>query len=123
MKQYIPRRAVLYVPGSDDRKLQKIPKLGADCIVMDCEDGVALSKKVTVLTSSPATLVLRQRVEFLQYMLVSETDQESFLICITLAKAYLTFLIMCGCNDSDNDLYLESTDPLHDVIELKILNK
>lgn len=46
-KRYIPRRAVLYVPGSDDRKLKKIPSLGADCIVMDCEDGVALSKKET----------------------------------------------------------------------------
>lgn len=45
-RRYIPRRAVLYVPGSDERKLKKIPSLGADCIVMDCEDGVALSKKV-----------------------------------------------------------------------------
>lgn len=45
-RRYIPRRAVLYVPGSDDRKLQKIPSLGADCIVLDCEDGVALSRKV-----------------------------------------------------------------------------
>ncbi|XP_047482350.1 citramalyl-CoA lyase, mitochondrial-like [Penaeus chinensis] len=44
-RRYIPRRAVLYVPGSDERKLKKIPSLGADCIVMDCEDGVALSKK------------------------------------------------------------------------------
>ncbi|XP_076039546.1 citramalyl-CoA lyase, mitochondrial-like [Oratosquilla oratoria] len=44
-KRYIPRRAVLYVPGSDERKLKKIPSLSADCIVMDCEDGVALSKK------------------------------------------------------------------------------
>lgn len=46
-KRYIPRRAVLYVPGSDDRKLKKIPSLAADCIVMDCEDGVALSQKET----------------------------------------------------------------------------
>ncbi|XP_068250039.1 citramalyl-CoA lyase, mitochondrial-like [Palaemon carinicauda] len=44
-RRYIPRRAVLYVPGSDERKLKKIPSLSADCIVMDCEDGVALSKK------------------------------------------------------------------------------
>ncbi|MCL4126873.1 UNVERIFIED_CONTAM: hypothetical protein GTU68_024546 [Idotea baltica] len=43
--QYIPRRAVLYVPGNDERKLAKISKVKADCIVMDCEDGVALSKK------------------------------------------------------------------------------
>ncbi|CAL4066277.1 unnamed protein product, partial [Meganyctiphanes norvegica] len=44
-KKYIPRRAVLYVPGNDERKLKKIPSLSADCIVMDCEDGVALTKK------------------------------------------------------------------------------
>ncbi|KAK3858470.1 hypothetical protein Pcinc_035334 [Petrolisthes cinctipes] len=44
-RKYVPRRAVLYVPGSDERKLQKIPSLGADCIVLDCEDGVALSRK------------------------------------------------------------------------------
>ncbi|GAB1598991.1 citramalyl-CoA lyase, mitochondrial-like [Argonauta hians] len=42
---YIPRKAVLYVPGSDIRKLNKIPTLKADCIVLDCEDGVAYSKK------------------------------------------------------------------------------
>lgn len=35
----------MYVPGNDDRKLAKIPSLGADCICLDCEDGVALNKK------------------------------------------------------------------------------
>ena len=43
---YTPRRAVLYVPGNDERKLKKIPSLKADCVVMDCEDGVAHSQKV-----------------------------------------------------------------------------
>ena len=31
--------------GSDERKIAKIPKLGADCICLDCEDGVASTKK------------------------------------------------------------------------------
>ncbi|KAK8381658.1 hypothetical protein O3P69_018639 [Scylla paramamosain] len=44
-RKYIPRRAVLYVPGNDARKQQKIPSLAADCIVLDCEDGVAMSMK------------------------------------------------------------------------------
>ncbi|XP_013787805.1 citrate lyase subunit beta-like protein, mitochondrial [Limulus polyphemus] len=44
-KKYIPRRAVLYVPGDDERKLKKVPTLNVDCAVLDCEDGVALSKK------------------------------------------------------------------------------
>nr|CAD7197841.1 unnamed protein product [Timema douglasi] len=39
------RRAVLYVPGDDTRKLNKALSLDADCIVMDCEDGVASNRK------------------------------------------------------------------------------
>ena len=35
----------MYVPGNDDRKVSKIPKLGADCICLYCEDGVALNMK------------------------------------------------------------------------------
>ena len=45
-RQYRPRRAVLYVPGNDERKLQKIASLNVDCAVMDCEDGVAINRKV-----------------------------------------------------------------------------
>ncbi|MGH0157905.1 UNVERIFIED_CONTAM: hypothetical protein FKN15_051637 [Acipenser sinensis] len=44
--KYIPRRAVLYVPGNDERKLRKLASLNVDCAVFDCEDGVALSKKI-----------------------------------------------------------------------------
>nr|KAF6460119.1 citramalyl-CoA lyase [Molossus molossus] len=45
--KYIPRRAVLYVPGNDEKKIQKIPSLNVDCAVLDCEDGVAVNKKET----------------------------------------------------------------------------
>ncbi|KAF4025797.1 hypothetical protein G4228_017907, partial [Cervus hanglu yarkandensis] len=44
-QKYIPRRAVLYVPGSDEKKINKIPSLNVDCAVLDCEDGVAVNKK------------------------------------------------------------------------------
>lgn len=44
--RYVPRRAVLYCPGNDERKLRKLASLDVDCVVLDCEDGVALSKKV-----------------------------------------------------------------------------
>ena len=47
-RKYTPRRAVLYVPGNDERKLLKIPTLNVDCAVMDCEDGVALNRKVSI---------------------------------------------------------------------------
>ncbi|KYO39420.1 citramalyl-CoA lyase, mitochondrial isoform X1 [Alligator mississippiensis] len=43
--KYVPRRAVLYVPADDKRKIQKIPSLKVDCAVLDCEDGVALNRK------------------------------------------------------------------------------
>ncbi|KAK3568746.1 hypothetical protein QTP86_016292 [Hemibagrus guttatus] len=46
--KYIPRRAVLYVPGNDERKLRKLTSLNVDCAVLDCEDGVALNKKMLV---------------------------------------------------------------------------
>ncbi|WAR06873.1 CLYBL-like protein [Mya arenaria] len=45
-KRFTPRRAVLYVPGNDQRKLEKIPGLDVDCAVLDCEDGVAANRKV-----------------------------------------------------------------------------
>ncbi|XP_022908887.1 citramalyl-CoA lyase, mitochondrial-like [Onthophagus taurus] len=44
---YKPRRALMYVPGDDTRKLSKAFKVDVDCIVMDCEDGVAMSRKET----------------------------------------------------------------------------
>ncbi|XP_055465677.1 citramalyl-CoA lyase, mitochondrial isoform X2 [Psammomys obesus] len=43
--KYVPRRAVLYVPGNDEKKIRKIPSLNVDCAVLDCEDGVAGNKK------------------------------------------------------------------------------
>ncbi|XP_073470548.1 citramalyl-CoA lyase, mitochondrial isoform X3 [Aquarana catesbeiana] len=45
--KYIPRRAVLYIPGNDERKIKKIATLNVDCAVLDCEDGVAINKKFT----------------------------------------------------------------------------
>ena len=33
------------MPGSDVRKLGKIPSLGADSVVLDLEDGVPAAKK------------------------------------------------------------------------------
>lgn len=39
------RRALLYMPGDDRRKIEKATTLGVDCICMDLEDGTALSRK------------------------------------------------------------------------------
>lgn len=40
-----PRRAILYVPGNDLRKIHKVRSVNVDCAVLDCEDGVAMSMK------------------------------------------------------------------------------
>ncbi len=39
------RRALLYMPGDDWKKITKALTLGVDCICMDMEDGVAVSRK------------------------------------------------------------------------------
>ncbi|XP_062390208.1 citramalyl-CoA lyase, mitochondrial isoform X2 [Sardina pilchardus] len=54
--RYVPRRAVLYVPGNDVRKLKKLTSLDVDCAVLDCEDGVALTKKAEARETIPKML-------------------------------------------------------------------
>ncbi|XP_053733636.1 citramalyl-CoA lyase, mitochondrial isoform X2 [Synchiropus splendidus] len=54
--RYIPRRAVLYCPANDERKLKKLSSLDVDCAVLDCEDGVALSKKTEARETIPRML-------------------------------------------------------------------
>lgn len=39
------RRALLYSPGSDLKKIQKAAALDVDCLCMDMEDGVAVNQK------------------------------------------------------------------------------
>ena len=40
-----PRRALLFMPGDDEHKIAKGAALGADCVIMDLEDGVAPGRK------------------------------------------------------------------------------
>ena len=40
------RRALMYTPGDDLKKITKAAALGVDCLCMDIEDGVAPSRKV-----------------------------------------------------------------------------
>ena len=43
---FTPRRSFLYIPGNEEHKVTKATGLKADCVVLDCEDGVASNKKV-----------------------------------------------------------------------------
>jgi len=45
------RRALLYTPGDDWKKITKALTLGVDCICMDMEDGVALKQKTKARTT------------------------------------------------------------------------
>lgn len=55
------RRALLYMPGDDRRKIEKSTTLGVDCICMDMEDGVAVNRKVE------ARAVIAQAVKELDF--------------------------------------------------------
>ncbi|GFO27243.1 citrate lyase beta-like protein [Plakobranchus ocellatus] len=57
---YIPRRTLMYVPGHDPKKLKKIPTLGVDCAVLECEDGVAVNMK------AQARKNIRDALEYLE---------------------------------------------------------
>ncbi|KAK5969750.1 Citrate lyase subunit beta protein mitochondrial [Trichostrongylus colubriformis] len=43
--KYVPRRALLYVPASNQKMLDKVPNIQADCVVLELEDGVAITSK------------------------------------------------------------------------------
>ena len=45
------RRALLYMPGDDWKKITKAITLGVDCICMDMEDGVAVNRKTEARTT------------------------------------------------------------------------
>lgn len=45
------RRALLYMPGDDWKKITKSLTLGVDCICMDMEDGVAVNRKAEARAS------------------------------------------------------------------------
>ncbi len=50
------RRALLFVPGDSRRKIEKAATLGADCVCLDMEDGVALNRKAEARAAIPAAL-------------------------------------------------------------------
>ncbi len=43
-----PRKSLLFVPADDMKKITKAASLPADCVVLECEDGVAMNRKVPV---------------------------------------------------------------------------
>lgn len=64
---YRPRRALLYLPGSNPRFLEKAVGLKADTLCLDLEDGVALSAKSDARNNIVAAL---QEKNYTQEVLV-----------------------------------------------------
>ena len=58
-RKFFPRRAVMYVPASDERKTKKATTLSVDSLVFDLEDGVAANQKVALVYYSMAWFLLR----------------------------------------------------------------
>ncbi|XP_068679195.1 citramalyl-CoA lyase, mitochondrial-like isoform X4 [Montipora capricornis] len=54
VRPYTPRRSFLYIPGNEQRKVSKASSLNSDCVVLDCEDGVAANKKLDAKISNIA---------------------------------------------------------------------
>lgn len=50
------RRSLLYMPGGDRHKIEKALTIGADCICMDLEDGVAQNRKAEARAGIAAAL-------------------------------------------------------------------
>ena len=44
-KSFHARRALMYVPGSDEGKILKAAASDLDCAILDLEDGVAFNRK------------------------------------------------------------------------------
>lgn len=51
-----PRRSVLYMPGSNERALEKARELPADCLILDLEDAVAPEAKNIARTQVAAAV-------------------------------------------------------------------
>ena len=55
----IQMRSYLFVPADSERKLEKAPASGADCLIVDLEDSVSVSRKPVARKMAAEFLSLR----------------------------------------------------------------
>ena len=102
---YIPRRALLYVPGNDEKKLKKIKEYGADSCVMDCEDGVAQNMK------NDARLTIRKALDEVDF---GNTEKTVRINSVTSGLADNDLTVILQAQSSPATLLLPKTDePSH----------
>ncbi|CAL1268441.1 unnamed protein product [Larinioides sclopetarius] len=104
-----PRRAILYVPGHDRKKIDKLSNLSVDCAVLDCEDGVAANKK------TDARNVIREiagsfdfkKIEFaVRINSVDSGLAEEDLMCVLSGERYPDTLMVPKLESSDQIIWI-----------------
>ena len=95
----------MYVPGSDEKKLGKIPAIGADSICLDCEDGVAFNKKHDARTNIRRILDNDDEVDFGR----SECSVRVNSVSSGLTEDDIKH-ILSGCRNLPRTLYLPKVD-------------
>jgi citrate lyase subunit beta/citryl-CoA lyase len=87
----IPRRSVLYMPGSNARALEKARSLDADCLIFDLEDAVAPSEKASARQQACAAVMAggygRREVSIRINALESGWGKDDLLAVLTTSAA------------------------------------
>ncbi|GIX85457.1 citramalyl-CoA lyase, mitochondrial [Caerostris extrusa] len=113
-----PRRAILYVPGNDRRKIEKLSNLKVDCAVLDCEDGVAINKK------SEARNVIREIAESFDFKNIEFAVRINSLDSGLAEEDLLSIL---NCRNLPDTLMVPKVESADDIIwihdKLKLLSK
>uniref|UniRef100_A0A674A4I0 Uncharacterized protein n=1 Tax=Salmo trutta TaxID=8032 RepID=A0A674A4I0_SALTR len=101
--RYVLRCAVLYCPGNNERKLRKLASLsGLDCDVLDCEDGVALSKKV--LQDKHRESERRESVTVSE--LRENLEEREMRVIKLMSNGHNSYVCLCVCVSLTEPIYL-----------------
>ncbi|KAF8767486.1 citramalyl-CoA lyase, mitochondrial-like [Argiope bruennichi] len=111
-----PRRAILYVPGHDRRKIDKLSNLNVDCAVLDCEDGVAANKKVdarNVIQEIAGSFDFK-KIEFaVRINSIDSGLAEEDLMSVLSGKRYPDTLMVPKLENSDQIIWINEKLKLH----------
>ena len=93
----------MYVPGNDEGKIKKIPSLNVDCVILDCEDGVALNRKVSNIMHNYTNfleILIRVTVTFISYLYVAFCFiYKNRHLKIMIVVVFSTLLLLVACQE------------------------
>ncbi|XP_049790270.1 citramalyl-CoA lyase, mitochondrial-like isoform X3 [Schistocerca nitens] len=119
---YTPRRAILYVPGDDERKIRKALSLKVDCIALDCEDGVASNRKfadkLSVIIGDERNKIKMNLILFIEsakgIMDLPTICQKS--IELAEKSCFLPVALIIGSDDLCADLGISRSDDGYEIL-------